>query len=134
MFFAPQMGPQQSWPPQLGPFGPQPAQSNSAGAPPKAVKGPAIGDWLQYCDFHPDSEGEDFSSLVTKFDAEGFRNLVQLTSDRMSIEKLSDWLGIGKGTADWIIGYVDEDIALVREGKFTMDVSGLNNGEGGSWT
>ena len=71
---------------------------------------------------------------MMKFDAEGFRNLVQLTSGRTSIEKLSDWLGIGKGTADLIIGYVDEDIALVCEGKFTMDVLGLNNGEGGRWT
>ena len=52
----------------------------------------------------------------------------------MSIEKLSDWLGIGKATADLIIVYVDEDIALVHEGIFTMDVLGLNNGEGGSWT
>ena len=72
MFFVPQMGPQQSWPLQLGPFGPQPAQqSNSASVPLKAVKGPAIGDWFQYCDFHPDHEGKDFSSLVMKFDAKG---------------------------------------------------------------
>ena len=138
MFLPPQIGPQQSWLPQLGPFGPQPAlQPNSAasGAPPKIVKGPAIGDWLWYCDFHPDRKGEDFASLATKFYAEGFRNLFQITSAKVSIEKLSDWLGIGKGTAQIIIEYADEDIVSVREGTFTMnrDVSGLDNGEGGSW-
>ena len=69
---------------------------------------------------------------MTKFDAEGFRNLIQLTSGRMTVEKLSGWLGIGKGTADLIIGYADEDIALIHEGKFMMDVSCLDHDEGGS--
>ena len=135
MFFPPPMGlpAQQVWPPQQPPFCPQPApQLNAAAAPPKVVKGPAIGDWLRYCDFHPDRQGEDFQSLQTKFDDEGFRNLFQLTSGRTTIEKLSGWLDIRKGTADLIIGYADEDIALVREGKFTMDLSNLDNGEGGS--
>ena len=134
MFFPPPMGlAQQVWPPQLPPFGPQPVpQSNAATAPPKVVKGPAIGDWLRHCDFHPDHQGEDFQSLQTKFDDEGFRNLIQLTSGRTTVEKLSGWLDIGKGTADLIIGYADEDIALVCEGKFMMDLSNLDNGEGGS--
>ena len=44
----------------------------------------------------------------------------------------SGWLGIGKGTADLIIGYADENIELICEGKFTMDVSHLDHGEGGS--
>lgn len=53
----------------------------------------------------------------------------------MSIEKLSDWLGIGKGTAQIIIEYADEDMVSVHEGTFTMnhDMSGLDNCEGGSW-
>jgi endonuclease III-like uncharacterized protein len=38
----------------------------------------------------------------------------------MTVENLSNWLGIGKGTADLIIQYAEEDMALVRDGKFTM--------------
>ena len=96
---------QQAWPPQLAPYGSQPVlQPNVAAIPQKAVKGPSIWDWLQYCDFHPEYQGDDLSSLVMKFDAEGFRNLIQLTSGRMTVEKLSGWLGIGKGTVDLIIG------------------------------
>ena len=38
----------------------------------------------------------------------------------MSIENLSSWIKIGKGTADYIIQYVDEDMALVNDGKFAM--------------
>ena len=72
------------------------------------------------------------NARVMKFGAEGFRDLIQLTSGRMTVEKLSGWLGIGKGTVDLIIGYADEDIALICEGKFTMDVSHLDHGEGGS--
>jgi hypothetical protein len=39
----------------------------------------------------------------------------------MSVENLSNWLEIGKGTADLIIQYAEEDMALVRDGKFTME-------------
>ena len=39
----------------------------------------------------------------------------------MSVENLSSWLHIGKGTADLIIQYTEEDMALVRDGKFAMD-------------
>ena len=140
MFLLPQMAPPQSWPPPqqpVGPFVPQPVQQwNSAGAPPKIVKGPPISNWLWHCDLHPDHEGKDFSSLTAKFYAKGFRNLLQLTSGRTSIEKLSNWLGIGKGTSDLIIGYTDEDIALVHEGTFSMncDASGLGNVDMESWT
>ena len=69
---------------------------------------------------------------MTKFNAEGFRNLIQLTSGKMTVNKLSGWLGIGKVTVDLIIGYADEDIALICERKFMMDVSCLDHGEGGS--
>jgi hypothetical protein len=43
----------------------------------------------------------------------------------MSVENLSGWLGIGKGTADYIIQSADEDIMLVRNRKFTMDLSNV---------
>ena len=40
----------------------------------------------------------------------------------MSVENLSNWLEIGKGTADLIIQYAKEDMVLVSNGKFTMDL------------
>jgi hypothetical protein len=36
-------------------------------------------------------------------------------------ENLSSWLHICRGTADLIIQYAKEDMALVRDGKFAMD-------------
>ena len=30
------------------------------------------------------------------------------------------WMNIGKGTANYIIQYADEDMVLVKDGKFTM--------------
>ena len=38
----------------------------------------------------------------------------------MSVENLSNWLEIGKGTADLIIQYAEEDMVLVSNGKFMM--------------
>ena len=39
----------------------------------------------------------------------------------MPVENPLGWLSIGKGAADYIIQYADEDMAMVRDGKFTMD-------------
>jgi len=50
----------------------------------------------------------------------------------MTVENLSGWLSIGKGTADYIIQYADEDMVLVRNGKFTMDLSNVDN-SGNNW-
>ena len=38
----------------------------------------------------------------------------------MSVENLSSWIKIGKGTTDYIIQYADEDMALVNDGKFAI--------------
>ena len=81
---------------------------------------PNICEWLQYCDQHSEYSGKNFTELIGKFDQEGYRCINQLTRTCMSVEKLSDWLGIGKGTADLIIGYVEEDIELVKAEKFSM--------------
>jgi hypothetical protein len=89
-------------------------------APVVAVDFPAITPWLTYCDQHPNRCGEDFSAHALKFSGEGYRHIHQLTSDRISVEKLSDWLGIGKGTADLLIQYAEEDVALIKAGRFTM--------------
>jgi hypothetical protein len=106
---------------------PQPAGSQAYGAPQpnptvplKQVRGPQISAWLQYCDRVPGRDGEDFSALTDKFRAQGYRTIDQLTGTRMSVENLSNWLEIGKGTADFIIQYAKEDMAFVREGNFTM--------------
>ena len=40
----------------------------------------------------------------------------------MSIENLSSWLEIGKGTADLIIQYAEDDMARFRDGNFMMDL------------
>lgn len=44
----------------------------------------------------------------------------QLTGDRITVEKLSEWLGIGKGTADLILGYTEEDMVAICTGAFQM--------------
>ena len=41
----------------------------------------------------------------------------------MSVEKLSDWLNIGKGTADLIIQYAEEDMELIKAGMFSMELA-----------
>jgi endonuclease III-like uncharacterized protein len=61
-------------------------------------------------------------SEAGKFGEQGYRTIDQLMSSRMSIKNLLGWLGIGKGTADYIIQYADEDMVLVRNGRFTMDL------------
>jgi hypothetical protein len=115
---------QQQWVPPLGPPGPQHFMSaQNPIMPPRPVKGPAISAWLQYCDGHLSRRGENFFELAEKFGEQGYRTIDQLTGSWMSIENLLSWLGIGKGTADYIIQYADEDMVLVRSGKFTMDLA-----------
>ena len=91
-----------------------------ASHPSKPTDYPKISDWLEYCDRHLDRYGENFSSLSQKFDQEGYRRIHQLAGDRVSVEKLSTWLGIGKGTADLLIRYAEEDVELIRAGTFSM--------------
>jgi hypothetical protein len=103
---------------------PAPTQVQPAPAPAPApnvtVQCPKITDWLRYCDEHPDRCGEGFSEHQPKFDREGFRRINQLTGSRVSVEKLSEWLSIGKGTADLLIQYAEEDMERVRAGTFSM--------------
>jgi hypothetical protein len=84
------------------------------------VKYPLISAWLQHCDKHPGHSGEDFSRLLPNFDKEGYRQIQQLTGDRITVEKLAEWIGIGRGTADLLIHYAIEDVELVRAGSFVM--------------
>lgn len=114
------------WYPQPPPHAPNlmPAPNQALpvhqGPPAPKVEYPKIADWLKYCDLHPDRRGEDFSVHQLKFDQEGYRRINQLVGNRMTVEKLSEWLGIGKGTADLLIQYAEEDMELVRGGTFSM--------------
>jgi hypothetical protein len=102
-----------------------------AAAPPPApkkklhVEFPKISEWLRYCDQHPQRGGENLSTYAWKFDKEGYRRINQLTGDRISVEKLSEWLNIGKGIADLIIRYAEEDVELVKAGEFQMELQDM---------
>jgi hypothetical protein len=77
--------------------------------PPRPVKGPRILEWLRYCNCIPGHNGEALFSLAYKFDKQGYQTIDQLTRNWMSVENLSNWLHIGRGTADLIIQYTEED-------------------------
>lgn len=84
---------------------------------------PNIADWLNYCDRHPDRAGEDFKTHIAAFNQHGYRRMNQLTGSRMTVEKLSQWLSIGVGTADLLIQYAKEDVALIKNGLFSMKLA-----------
>ena len=75
-----------------------------------------------YCDQHPDRSGANLGALILKFQELGFRFINQLTSSRITIDKLSEWLSIGPRTADLIIGFAQEDCQLANAGKFKMEL------------
>lgn len=116
------MPPQWYPPPPPSTINPIPPAVNLV--PAVRVEYPKISPWLIHCDQHPARSGEDFSLLAQKFSDEGFRRIHQLTGDRISVEKLSDWLGIGKGTADLLIRYAEEDVEFVKAGTFVMALMG----------
>jgi hypothetical protein len=105
-------------------YGQVPGYAQTPVLPPTTkIEYPMISEWLKYCDRHPQRRGENLSDHGWKFDKEGYRRIHQLTGDRITVENLSDWLMIGKGTADLLIRYAEEDIELVKAGTFMM-VSG----------
>ena len=77
--------------------------------------------------------GDNLAALATNFDAQGYWTIDQLTSGRISIKNLSSWMNIGKGTANYIIQYADEDMVLTNDGKLTMaDLPNVDNSDDGS--
>ena len=101
---------------------------------PEPVNYPDISEWLVHCNNHPQRSGENFSNLVPTFDHEGFQRLQQLTEDWISIKKLSAWLSIGKGTADLIIRYAEEDIMAIHAGTFQISCgAGGSHGQDAMW-
>lgn len=101
--------------PPMG-YAPPPGPS----APKQAIKYPMILAWLKYCDWHPQHCREDFSNHVLKFNKEGYHCIHWLTGDQIMVEKLSDWLNIGKGMVDLLICYAEEDVELMKADAFTM--------------
>jgi hypothetical protein len=81
---------------------------------------PMISEWLDYCDQHPERQGYDLATFKPSFEREGFRRITQLSRDRITIEQLSDWIGIGKAMAMLIISYAVTDVAAVQAGTFSM--------------
>jgi hypothetical protein len=80
-----------------------------------------LSDWLSHCDRHPDRRGDNLGDLSPKFQTLGFRRLQQLTgNDRVTVEKLAQWIAIPMGMADLIIGYAEEDWELAKHGKFEI--------------
>ena len=100
-----------------------PVSTQPATSPPVANI-PKIAEWLAYCDRHPDRKGNNLVTLTSKFEEEGYCQIHQLTGGNdcfALIEKLSKWLGIGKGMVDLIIQYAEEDLELVKVGRFVMN-------------
>ena len=96
--------------------------------PTQDVAYPMIAEWLVYCDNHPQRSGGDFTSLVPKFNQEGFQHLDQLTGEHITAGLLLEWLNIGKGVADQLIRYVEKDIAAIHARTFQMPASGHTQG------
>src|SRR6266481_7094615 len=91
-------------------YGQVPGYEQTCVLPPASkIEYPKISEWLEYCDQHPECCGENLSDHGWKFDKEGYRHIHQLTGDRVTVEKLSEWLMISKGTADLLIRYAEED-------------------------
>ena len=109
-------------PPMWPGFSQPPIQPMSTIATIKPSDVPKINLWLEYCDRHPDHLGENLVDLAWRFEKESFCWIDQLVGTTVSVEKLLEWLGIGKGMAILLIKYAEEDLKLVRSGKFTMDL------------
>jgi hypothetical protein len=97
-----------------------PTPSASTLPPQQALKYPRILEWIEYCDQHPNRSDGNLGTLIPKLQAQGFCYINQLTGDHITIEKLSDWLSIGAGTADLLIRFAQEDCQLIAQGSFAM--------------
>jgi hypothetical protein len=53
-------------------------------------------------------------------------NIARDTGTQVTVDKLSEWLEIGPGTAILIMNYAEEDCGLITAGTFSMELaSGL---------
>ena len=84
------------------------------------IEYPSISEWLSYCDRHPRCSSSRLSQYADAFSNEGFVFIDQLVGPRITIENLAGWLSIGKGTSDLVIRYAEQDVQLVKAGKFQL--------------
>jgi hypothetical protein len=86
------------------------------------IEYPPIGPWLDYLDAHPirGKHQINFARYAPAFNGEGFFTMNQLVSDRVTVEKLSNWFGIGKGIADLLINYAQRDVESIKSGTLSM--------------
>ncbi|KIL54687.1 hypothetical protein M378DRAFT_18653 [Amanita muscaria Koide BX008] len=87
------------------------------------IEYPSISEWLSYCDRHPRRSSSRLSQYADAFNNEGFVFIDQLVGPRITIENLAGWLSIGKGTSDLVIRYAEQDVQLVKAGKFQLFAS-----------
>ncbi|KIL67256.1 hypothetical protein M378DRAFT_9504 [Amanita muscaria Koide BX008] len=104
---------------------PQPPTVQAEGITTGAVEAesyeyPSIVEWLNHCDQHPQRCNRNLGRYAPAFDDEGFVSIDQLVGPRISIEKLAEWLKLGRGTADLIIRYAEQDILLIKASKFHL--------------
>ncbi|KAF8343243.1 hypothetical protein F5887DRAFT_1075992 [Amanita rubescens] len=87
---------------------------------PDSYEYPPIPQWLCHCDRHPRRQNYKLGRYAPAFDREGFVCLDQLVGSQITISDLSDWLQIGRGTADLIIRCAEQDVLLIKNHKFEL--------------
>jgi hypothetical protein len=103
--------------------------SQTQNRPEVEIEYPLIGPWLNYLDSHP-VRGKyqiNFGRYAAAFQGEGFFAVNQLVSDHVTIEKLSNWLGIGKGIADLLIDYAQRDVESIKLGTLSARLGGTED-------
>ena len=93
----------------------------------KSKSYPLIGLWLNYLDSHPirGKHQINFARYAAAFQGEGFFAVNQLVLDRVTIEKLSNWLGIWKGIADFLIDYTRSE--SIKLGTLSAQLGGTED-------
>jgi hypothetical protein len=80
---------------------------------------PAVSDWAEHCDADPKrARLGGIGPLREKLADQGYFDIDQLTSDRVSQVDLAGALAIGLGKAGLVIKWADEDMAKVRGGTY----------------
>ena len=111
--------PQQPMPPTASMNQPQ-GNATPVAEPEPEYEYPSISQWLCHCDKHPRRQSYQLGRHAAAFEREGFACLDQLVGSRITISDLSEWLQIGRGTADLIIRCAEQDVLLVKNRKFEL--------------
>lgn len=85
---------------------------------------PEVNEWVNHCDADPKrARLGRIGPLCQKFADEGYVDIDQLTSDRVSQTDLAGALQIGLGIAGLVIKWADEDVARVRQGTYVPNTN-----------